>query len=216
MSTNHEDFSTPTHSSYVVGITGASGSGKTSFAHRLCTAFAPDEICIVSQDNYYKPFEHQQPDPNGVVNFDLPESFHLKDYASDIRALRDGKTVRIQEYNFNNKNNPISTSFELKSAPIIIVEGLFIFHAQELWELFDLKVFVDVEDHIRLKRRILRDNEERGHSLDDVLYRYEFHVSPSYQKYIAPYKFESDMIIPNNRNFDKGLEVLVAFLKSKL
>lgn len=205
----------PKNPPFVVGITGASGSGKTSFAHRLCSFFEKNQICIVSQDNYYKAMEYQFTDPNGVLNFDLPEAFHMEDYARDIRMLRNKQQVFIQEYNFNSKNQN-SSRIALLPAPIIIVEGLFIFHAAELKELFDLKVFVDVEDHIRFKRRILRDNLERDSPLEEVLYRYEYHVSPAYQKYIEPHKWESDLIIPNNRNFDKGLEVLVAFLMTKL
>lgn len=199
----------------IIGITGASGSGKTSFLNALCEEFESEEICLISQDNYYKPAQEQSRDQAGVQNFDLPTALRMEEYVRDIRALQAGQTVSIKEYTFNNPNKTPKL-IELVPAPLILVEGLFIFHSAEMRQLFDLKVFVDVEDHIRLKRRILRDNSERGYPLDDVLYRYEHHVFPAYQQYIAPYKYQSDVIIPNNHNFRKGLEVLVAFLKGKL
>ena len=80
----------------------------------------------------------------------------------------------------------------------------------------DLKVFIEAKDHVRLSRRIVRDNEERGYDLQDVLYRWEKHVSPTYEQYIEPNKHNSDLIIPNNDHFEGALEVLVAFLKSKI
>lgn len=198
-----------------VGITGPSGSGKTSFLNSLLTEFATHEICLISQDNYYRAIDSQQTDRNGVINFDVPQAIDMEAYARDIMTLQKGQAVKIKEYDFMNSGNEVIW-MTLEPAPIIIVEGLFIYHDEALKQLFDLKVFIDVEDHIRLKRRILRDNEERGQNLDEVLYRYEYHVFPAYQKYIAPHRYESDVVIPNNHNFNKGLSVLVAFLKSKL
>lgn len=88
------------------------------------------------------------------------------------------------------------------------------FYFPELFKLLDLKVFIDAKDYVKLKRRIMRDNSERGYDLDDVLYRYEKHVAPTYEKYIDPFKYDADIIVPNNNKFDKGLEVLVSYLKN--
>ena len=100
-------------------------------------------------------------------------------------------------------------------APVIVVEGIFVLYYPELSDLLDLKIFIDAKDHIKLKRRIIRDKVERGYDLDDVLYRYEMHVMPTYEKYIKPFKNDADLIIPNNLNFDKGLEVIRTYLKAK-
>ncbi len=201
--------------SYIVGISGASGSGKTSVLRELLRNFSNEEVCLVSQDNYYKPRHEQEADERGVLNFDLPTSLNLEEYIRDIAMLKSGAKVVREEYTFN-KADKTPQIFTFLPAPVIIVEGLFLFHEPDLKNLFDLKVFIDVEDHIRLKRRIIRDNDERGYPLDDVLYRYEYHVFPAYQKYIMPYKYEVDMIIPNNHHFEKGVEVLVAFLREKI
>lgn len=200
---------------FIIGITGGSGSGKTLFLKKLLENFKKDEICLVSQDNYYYPREKQPKDENGVSNFDTTKSIDFESYARDISTLREGKKVLKKEYTFNNPSIE-PNMLEFNPAPIIVVEGIFVLYYREIAELLDLKVFIDAKDHIRLKRRILRDKNERGYDLDDVLYRYERHVIPTFEKYIEPYKQESDLIIPNNSEFSKALSMLVAFLKTKV
>mgnify|MGYP000673865718 FL=1 len=98
----------------------------------------------------------------------------------------------------------------------MVVEGIFVFHFPEVADLLDLKIFIDAKDKIKLKRRIKRDNEERGYDLQDVMYRWKFHVKPTYEEYIRPHKFHADLVIPNNNHFEKGLDVVVSYLKSKI
>jgi uridine kinase len=200
---------------YIVGITGGSASGKTLFLKNLISSFQTDEICLISQDNYYRPRQEQPQDENGIENFDLPQSISSEEYANDILCLRNGKTVQRKEYTFNNpKVVPKILNFE--PAPIVVVEGIFVFYFPEIAKLLDLKVFIDAQEHIKLKRRIVRDNSERGYDLEDVLYRYEKHVAPTYEQYIKPFKFDADLVIPNNIHFEKGLAVLVAYLRSQI
>ncbi|ALD20157.1 uridine kinase [Hymenobacter sp. DG25A] len=200
---------------YIVGITGGSASGKTTFLRRLLAAFPKEEICLISQDNYYHPRETQTVDSNGVTNFDLPSSIDSAAYAADVLQISKGLEVRRPEYTFN---NPGAEPKELvfKPAPIVVVEGIFVFYFEEVAKLLDLKVYIDAEEHVKVLRRIVRDRDERGYDLEDVLYRYTHHVAPTYEKYIKPFKQDADIIIPNNRHFDKGLDVLVSFLKTKV
>lgn len=200
---------------YIIGITGGSASGKTLFLKRLLERFSEKEICLISQDNYYKPIHLQTKDVNGIENFDIPESIDVDRYATDIQALRDGKDVTIEEYTFN-KKDAVPKLLTFHSAPIIVVEGIFVFHFTEIAHLIDLRIFIDAKNKIKLNRRINRDNVERGYDLTDVLYRWENHVTPTYIKYIRPYKKNADIIIPNNDNFEKGLEVITVFLKEKI
>jgi uridine kinase len=200
---------------FIVGITGGSASGKTTFLNKLLTSFAPENICLVSQDNYYKDREHQSIDHNGVVNFDLPSCIDDEAYAQDILQLSQGNTVYRKEYTFNNPN-VVARQLEFKPAPIVVVEGIFVFYFEEIAKLLDLKVYIDAKEYIKLQRRIVRDKVERGYDLDDVLYRYTHHVAPTYEKYIKPYKNDADIIIPNNQNFERGLDVLTTYLNSKI
>jgi uridine kinase len=200
---------------YIIGITGGSASGKTFFMKSLIDSFGENEVTRISQDNYYRPIHEIPRDENGVENFDLPETIDHHLFAEHIAVLRAGREVHQKEYTFN---NPLIKPKILVFAPrpIIIVEGIFVFYFQDIARLIDLKVFVDAKEHVKIKRRIIRDNNERGYDLDDVLYRWEHHVAPTYDKFIEPLKSEADIIINNNSRFETGLEVLVGFLKKKL
>jgi uridine kinase len=200
---------------YIVGITGGSASGKTTFLKKLLTSFSPEDISLISQDNYYKDREHQTKDLNGVVNFDLPSCIDAEAYARDILKVSQGETVHRTEYTFNNPN-VVPKQLEFRPAPIVVVEGIFVFYFEEIGRLMDLKVYIDAKEHIKLQRRIIRDQIERGYDLEDVLYRYTHHVAPTYEKYIKPYKNDADIVIPNNNHFERGLEVLTTFLNTKI
>jgi len=198
-----------------MSITGGSASGKTFFLNSLMSAFGEDQICLISQDHYYRSRHEVPVDENGVHNFDLPQAIDHKTYARHILELREWRTVKQQEYTFNNPNIiPKMLTFEPR--PIIVVEGIFAFYFKEIAELLDLKIFIDAKEHIKLKRRIIRDQVERGYDLTDVLYRWENHVFPTFEQFIKPTRAEADLIIPNNKNFQKGLEVVKAFLKTKI
>ncbi len=200
---------------YIIGITGGSGSGKTSLLKELTNSFSSTDICVISQDDYYKPKDEQVKDQLGIENFDLPRSINSNELVTDIIKLIAGEIVEREEYIFNNVDAEPKT-LVFKPAPIIIVEGLFVFHFQEIRKLLDLKVFMHAKENLKVIRRIKRDRLERNYPLDDVLYRYEKHVMPTFEQYIAPYIDKADIIINNNTNFVPALDVLKSFLRQKL
>jgi uridine kinase len=197
----------------IIGIAGGSGSGKTTFINHLKKTFSNEELCVISQDDYYYPREDQVTDENGVINFDLPDSIDKKAFRKDLELLIAGETVEKFEYAFNNKD-AAPKKIVFIPAPIIIVEGLFIFHYKKIKEMLDLKIFFHAHENLKIIRRIKRDKTERNYPLEDVLYRYEHHVMPSFEKYVKPYVDECDIIINNNQSFSKGLNILIGFLKS--
>ena len=197
----------------IVGITGGSGSGKTTFINQLRSRFPKDAICVVSQDDYYRPKKDQEVDDQGITNFDLPKSINKKEFVQDLKQLIDGRVVCRPEYTFNNDQvKPKMLTF--KPSPIIIVEGIFVFHFKKVRNLLDLKVFLHAKENLKVIRRIKRDQIERNYPLDDVFYRYEHHVLPTFEKYIKPYMEEADLIVNNNSQFDMGLEVLSGFVEN--
>lgn len=197
---------------YVVGIAGGSASGKTIFLNKLAAKLPAGALCVVSQDNYYLPKDQQQCDENGQVNYDLPTSIDRDGFLRDVKALIAGEGITRTEYTFNNpKASP--KLIHVESAPIIVVEGLFVFHYAEIRHLLDLRVYLDVREEIKLQRRIERDALERGYDEGTVRYQWEHHVLPSYKKFLKPYRDDSHVIITNNITFDKGLEVLADHLK---
>jgi uridine kinase len=200
---------------FTIGITGGSGSGKTYFLQGLSSCFKPEEICLISQDNYYKPRDQQPIDENGVKNFDLPISIDREDFQRDLLKLKSGQNVTKKEYVFNNPLAEVKL-LEFKAAPILVVEGLFVQYFEEISNELDLRVFIEAKDHVKLGRRIKRDQVERGYDIDDVLYRYQYHVMPVYERLIEPLKHNSDLVIPNNSKSERALDVLVGYLKSRL
>jgi uridine kinase len=203
------------HKSYTIGITGGSGSGKTFFLNNLAKHFGEDQICLLSQDHYYKARDLQFTDENGFKNFDLPTAIERERFHQDILKLKKGETITIKEYTFNNPNAKPQL-IEFKPAPILIIEGLFVQHFEEIRNELDLKIFIEAKDYIKLSRRIKRDNDERGYDFHDVLYRYQHHVMPIYETLIEPLKHRADLIIPNNHHFEHALDILTLALKAKL
>jgi uridine kinase len=200
---------------FTIGITGGSGSGKTYFIKQLAAHFDPSELCLISQDHYYKERDQQVTDELGVKNFDLPGSIEHEALRDDILKLKNGEVLIKKEYTFNNPLAP-QKLLEFKPAPILIVEGLFVQYFPEVAKELDLKIFIEAKDYVKLSRRIRRDNDERGYDLNDVLYRYQHHVMPVYESMIKPLKHNADFIIPNNHHFRNALNVLVAALKGIL
>ena len=199
---------------FVIGITGGSGSGKTSFARKLKEILEP-YASLIALDNYYLPIDNQPVDKNGRPNFDLPESLNLNKFNFDLEELLKGNNITIKEYTFNVVNVP-SVTLEIESKPIIIVEGLFIFHTKELYRKYDLKLFIEVDEEIRLQRRLVRDIKLRGYKEEDVLYCQENHVLPTYNMHISSLKNKVDMIILNNKNFNVSADIIADYLKSKI
>lgn len=200
---------------FTIGITGGSGSGKTFFLKNLESRFTNNELCLISQDHYYHPREMQQHDERGIKNFDLPESIDHKQFQLDIQTLKRGEVLKKKEYTFNNPN-VTPKILEFKPAPVIIVEGLFVQYFPDIESELDLKIFIEAKDHVKLSRRIKRDNEERGYDLEDVLYRYENHVMPVYETLIKPLKHRADIVIPNNSHFNRALDFLILAIKARI
>ena len=193
----------------VIGITGGSGSGKTLFINKLVENMPT--VAVHSMDNYYIQRTKQPKDEQGVENFDTLDSMDIDRYIADLKQLIKGESVELEEYNYNNPNAE-KKKIVIKSSDIILVEGIFALFIAELRELLDLKIFIEAPGFLRLKRRIIRDAEERGYDLSDVLYRFEHHVTPAFRNYIEPSRKWADIIVPNHDNFDKALDVLLAFL----
>ena len=199
----------------IIGITGGSGSGKTTFINKIKESFSTTDICFISQDDYYFPREIQKKDKQGIINFDLPGSIDKKAFNKDLKKLIKGKVIKRKEYVFNNPKKE-ANSLVFKPAPIIIVEGLFVFHFSKIRKKLDLKVYLHAKDNLKVIRRIKRDQVERNYPIEDVLYRYEHHVLPAFERYIKPYVEDADIIINNNSAFDQGIQVIIGFLQKYL
>ena len=204
---------------FIIGVAGGSGSGKTFFLNCFLNHFDNSEISLISQDDYYKPIATQPLDENGWVNFDLPICIDSQKLLEDLQTLIAGGSVQKKEYTFNVAETE-ARMLTINPAPIIVVEGLFIFHYQERASLLDMRIFLDAEEELTLNRRIKRDTVERGYTKDMIMYQWVNHVMPAYNNYLLPYKHTADKVIINNTHVADDIiavtKELSAELRSKL
>jgi uridine kinase len=196
----------------LIGIAGGSGSGKTTFLQHALNSLGSSNVAVVSQDNYYHHITNQREDENGMVNFDLPTSIDREHFYADLSLLLSGNKIVKHEYTFN---NPDASSKEIVIAPasIVIVEGLFVFHYQEIYDLCDIKVYIDADLDVRLHRRINRDGKERGYAEDVVLYQWNNHVRPAELLYLEPYRESCEIIVDNTHSFENGMSTLIEMIR---
>jgi uridine kinase len=200
---------------YFVGISGGSGSGKTTLLKRIVQRFNTNALTLISQDNYYISLADLPRDLKGDVNFDHPSALNLEALAADMAKLQAGETFELEEYTFNNPT-AVPKMLKFEPAPIVVIEGLFVFNHPGVDQILDLKVFVDTSEHLRLARRIRRDAAERGYGLEEVLDYYERFVVPMYRQHIEPFRSECDLVIPNDRHMERATTVLIDHLDAVL
>lgn len=199
----------------IIGICGGSGSGKTTLLKRISKKYAELKPVIFSMDNYYLPLNKQEVDKNGEINFDLPTALDEERLAKDLTSLMNGQSIEIKEYHFNappEKNILIT----LYPSDLIIVEGLFLFHYQQVKKILDYSIFIDVDSNTQLDRRLYRDQETRGYSRESILYQWENHVMPCYDNYLMPYKKDADFNFRNDIHADEDFERLLVEINLRL
>jgi len=174
----------------IIGIVGASGSGKTTVAQEL--AELAGHASLMSQDNYYISLPDDVDAKNW--NFDDPAVIDLEHLARDLAALKRGETVEGPRYIFSTHKRAPDT-VTLKPAPLIIVEGLFLFLPESLRDVFDLKIFIDVPLEVCLERRVARDVAERGRTAETIRQRWAEQVEPMYRKYVEPTRTCADLLL---------------------
>lgn len=175
-----------------MGIAGGSGSGKTYLAKELVTSLGAASACLLSMDQYFLT-EVDEPDEARSVNFDHPSRLDFRRMIQDVRLLREGRGINAPSYDFTNmKQTPGSVPVE--SRPVVVIEGLFVL-AEPMVSLCDMTCFLDVAPDERLLGRIMRDLNERGASIEDVIDRYQRYVRPSYQIFVAPTMQNADIVV---------------------
>ncbi len=192
---------------FIIGICGGSGSGKTTLLKRLSETFEGINPSVFTMDNYYFPIEMQQKDENGIVNFDLPTALDQQKLTADLIQLIKGEPIEVKEYFFNSPPDK-NVLITIQPSEIIIVEGLFLFHYETVFNTLRYSVYVDVDNEIQLDRRIYRDQESRGYKRSDILYQWENHVLPCYENYIEPYKSNANFIFRNDHRADEDFNTL--------
>lgn len=200
-------------SQLLIGIAGGTASGKTTLAEILKNAFQ-DDVTMLRHDFYYYDKSHFLV-PEEKINFDHPDSFETELLISHLRDLIDGKTIKRPVYSYKT-NQRLSQKKKIEPSPIIIVEGILIFHYPELRKLFNLKIYIDTDADIRLLRRINRDIKKRGRTFDSVRKQYMSTVKPMHERYVEPTKYLADIIIPHGGLNDIANDLIIKKIKAHL
>lgn len=183
---------------FVIGIAGGSGSGKSTFAKRLKERF-PEDIALVSCDNYYLARHDMPLEERKLQNYDSPEAFEFDLMIRQIRELKAGKDVACPVYDFtlHDRSNEF---LQIEAKPIVLIDGILIFTAPQLRELMDMKIYVETDADERILRRVRRDMVERGRDLDGIIAQYLATVKPMHNAYVEPTKAYADIIINGGMN----------------
>ena len=184
---------------YLIGLCGGTASGKTLLVNELMETHPKTDVSVISMDNYYLSINEQKRDENGYINFDLPDAIDINAFIDDVKKLLNGQSINRLEYNFNNQAIK-PKKIEVKPAKVVILEGIFIFSLNELTEMMDYKVFLQVDEQLRLERKIKRDMEQRDMNMEWIMYQWENHTCPGYNNYIAPYINKADLVLDNSIN----------------
>ncbi len=199
----------------IIGIAGGTGSGKTTVVTKIIKELPSDEVCVISQDSYYKATDNLSYEERTKINFDHPRAIDFELIIKHLKKLKAGKTIDQPVYSFVTHNR---TKDVVKTHPrkVVIVEGILIFNNEELRDLFDIKIFVHADTDERLIRRIRRDINERGRDINEVLSRYQDTLKPMHQQFIEPTKNFADIIIPNDRHNTVAIDILRTVISNKL
>ena len=178
----------------VIGIAGGTASGKTTLMKNLINEFG-GQVTVLSHDNYYKRHDDMPYEERCMLNYDEPAAFDTSLMVYHLDQLRHGHSIECPVYDFTVHNRSDET-IRLVPHKVIIVEGILIFENEELRNLMDIKIFVDTDADIRLCRRIKRDVNKRGRSLESVLAQYQQTVKPMHERYVEPSKKYADLVVP--------------------
>ncbi|MBV1757635.1 MAG: uridine kinase [Dethiosulfatibacter sp.] len=196
-----------------IGITGGSGSGKTTVVNKIKSEIPSKSMTVIEQDSYYKDQSHLSYEERCKTNYDHPFAFDSDLLIKHLIDLREGKSIQkpLYDYEIHNRKKETQT---VEPTEIIVLEGILIFYDKRIRDFLDIKIFVDTASDIRLVRRIVRDMNERSRTIDSVLIQYMETVRPAHEQFIEPTKKYADIIIPEGGNNLVAIDLMVTKLKS--
>ena len=198
----------------VIGIAGGSGSGKTTLMKNIVARYG-DDITVLSHDNYYKRHDDLTYEERCLLNYDEPAALETDLMARQLNQLRNGWAIDCPVYDFTVHNRSDET-IRIEPRKVIIVEGILIFENKELRDLMDIRIFVDADADIRLCRRVKRDVNKRGRSLESVLTQYQETVKPMHEKYVEPSKRFAHILVPEGGKNAVALDLVVNLIEKHI
>ena len=198
----------------IIGIAGGTGSGKTTLMKRIVERFG-DVVSVLSHDNYYRRLDHLAFEERCKVNYDEPQALETELMSQHLQLLRQGQAIDCPVYDFAQHNRSEDT-VHIEPRQVIIVEGILIFENEALRDLMDIRIFVDTDADIRLCRRIKRDVNKRGRSMESVIEQYQTTVKPMHEKYVEPSKKYAHIVVPEGGKNLVALDMIMGHIRRHL
>ncbi|GIP24298.1 uridine kinase [Paenibacillus sp. J22TS3] len=192
----------------IIGIAGGTGSGKSTVARSVIDRLGSGKVTFISQDNYYKDHSYLSMPEREAINYDHPFAFDNELLIEHLVLLKSGQSANAPVYDFTVHARSITETVELKPNNIVILEGLHVLSDEKLRDQLDIKVFVDTDPDVRILRRVLRDIEERGRTIQSIHQQYLATVKPMHEAFIEPSKKYADLIIPEGGQNEVGIQLL--------
>ena len=199
----------------IIGVTGGSGSGKTTVSKAIYNQLHGQAIQIITQDTYYNDQSSMTMAERKAVNYDHPLAFDTDLLIKQLSDLRNNKAIEMPVYDYTQYTRSAET-VHVEPQDVIILDGILIFENKELRDLMDIKVYVDTDDDIRIIRRIKRDMAERGRTLDSVINQYLATVKPMYHQFVEPTKRYADIIVPEGGENRVAIDILTTKVRDIL
>ena len=198
----------------VIGIAGGTGSGKTTLMKNIIDSYA-DQVTVLSHDNYYKRRDELTYEQRCLINYDEPAAFETDLMVRQLQQLRRGEAIDCPVYDFtvHNRSNEVT---HIVPSRVILVEGILIFADADLRQQMDIRIFVDTDADIRICRRMKRDVNKRGRSLESVIWQYQQTVKPMHEKYVEPSKKYAHIVVPEGGKNEVALDMIEGCIRRHL
>ena len=200
-------------SSFVIGVAGGSGSGKTTVVRRIVDSLGPQQVTLLDHDRYYRDRNDLRLEERAALNYDHPDALETDLMVAHVRALKAGAAVDVPQYDFT-RHARLSEIETFQPRRALIVEGILVFTDAALRDLMDIKVFVDTDSDTRFIRRLQRDVAQRGRTMESVIDQYQHTVKPMHLEFVEPSKRYADVIIPLGGHNTVAVDLLLTLLRS--
>ena len=200
-------------SSFVIGVAGGSGSGKTTVVRRIVDSLGPEQVTLLDHDRYYRDRNDLRLEERAALNYDHPDALETDLLVQHVRALKGGRPVDVPQYDFT-RHARLSETETFQPRRALIVEGILVFTDAALRDLMDIKVFVDTDSDTRFIRRLQRDVAQRGRTMESVIDQYQHTVKPMHREFVEPSKRYADVIIPLGGHNTVAVDLLLTMLRS--
>ncbi|CAD7359588.1 MULTISPECIES: uridine kinase [Staphylococcus] len=197
----------------IIGIAGGSGSGKTSVTNEIMNNLEGHSVALMEQDYYYKDQSHLTFEQRLQTNYDHPFAFDNDLLIQNLKALQSGQSVEVPTYDYT-KHTRSDKTIAFQPKDVIIVEGIFALENKELRDMMDVKIFVDTDADLRILRRLIRDTEERGRTMNSVIEQYLNVVRPMHNQFIEPTKKFADIIIPEGGSNKVAIDIMTTKIQA--